>query len=132
MKRIALMTVFTLIVALAGLWFLQGAASAQSAPALRHVVLFKFKAEAKPEDIQKVENAFRDLPKKINLIQSFEWGTNVSPEKLDQGLTHCFFLTFKSEADRNAYLIHPAHKEFGAMLGPYLDKVVVLDYWTKS
>jgi hypothetical protein len=40
-----------------------------------------------------------------------------------------FFLTFTSEADRAVYLPHPAHKAFGAVLGPYLDKVLVLDYW---
>ncbi len=50
---------------------------------------------------------------------------------MDQGFTHCFFLTFKNEADRDAYLPHPAHKEFGALLGPVLDKVLVIDYWTK-
>jgi hypothetical protein len=53
-------------------------------------------------------------------------------ENLQQGFTHCFFVTFRSEADRAKYLPHPAHKEFGRMLGPYLDKVIVVDYWTKQ
>ena len=97
---------------------------------LRHVVLFKFKDSATPEQIKEVENAFRALPGKIPVIHSFEWGTNNSPENLAQGFTHCFFLTFLSEADRAAYLPHPAHKEFGKLLGPYLDKVCVVDYWT--
>jgi hypothetical protein len=57
---------------------------------------------------------------------------NNSPENLNQGLTHCFFLSFESERDRDAYLPHPAHKEFGKLLGPYLDKVVVVDYWVKD
>ena len=87
---------------------------------------------ATPEQVKGVEDAFRNLPKEIDVIQDFEWGTNVSPEGLDQGFTHCFFLTFKTEADRDAYLPHPAHKAFGKALGPYLDKVCVVDYWTKK
>lgn len=99
---------------------------------LRHVVVFKFKDDASPEDVKKVEDAFRALPSKIKEIKGFEWGTNNSPENLAQGFTHCFFLSFKSEADRAAYLPHPAHKAFGDVLKPYLDKVLVIDYWTKD
>jgi hypothetical protein len=98
---------------------------------LRHVVLFKFKDGTTEEDIQKVVDAFTALPSKIDVIKSIEWGTNNSPEGLDQGFTHCFFLTFASEADRDIYLPHPDHKAFGAVLGPHLDKVLVVDYWTK-
>jgi len=79
-----------------------------------------------------VEDAFRALPSKIPVIHSLEWGTNMSPEKLDQGFTHCFFLTFKAPADRDAYLPHPAHKAFGKVLRPYLDKVLVIDYVAKQ
>ena len=99
---------------------------------LRHVVLFKFKDDAKPEQVKQVEDAFRKLPSQIKEIKDFEWGTNNSPENLNQGLTHCFFLSFESERDRDIYLPHPAHKEFGSLLKPYLDKVVVVDYWVKD
>ncbi|WP_113924425.1 Dabb family protein [Cognataquiflexum aquatile] len=99
--------------------------------ALRHVVLFKFKDGTAEADIQKVVDAFTALPSKIDVIKSIEWGTNNSPEGLDQGFTHCFFLTFASEADRDIYLPHPDHKAFGAVLGPHFDKVLVVDYWTK-
>jgi Stress responsive A/B Barrel Domain len=98
---------------------------------LRHVVLFKFKDSATPAQIKQVEDAFRALPTRIKLIKDFEWGTNVSPENLAQGYTHCFFLTFGSDKDRDAYLVDPAHKAFGALLTPYLDKVLVVDYWAK-
>jgi hypothetical protein len=99
---------------------------------LRHVVLFKFKDTATPGQVKEVEDAFRALPSKISVIKGFEWGTNVSPENLNQGFTHCFFLTFSSAADRDAYLVHPAHKEFGKLLGPYLDKVTVVDFWSQD
>jgi hypothetical protein len=98
---------------------------------LRHVVLFKFKKEATQKAIKNIENAFIALPSKIEAIKDFEWGLNNSPEGLSKGLTHCFFVTFNSEEDRTAYLPHPAHKAFVALLDPHLDDVLVLDYWAK-
>lgn len=106
-------------------------ATAQNKPAkmLRHVVLFKFKDDATAEQVKKVEDAFRQLPSQIKEIKAFEWGTNNSPENLNQGFTHCFFVSFSSEKDREVYLPHPKHKAFVAVLEPVLDKVLVIDYW---
>lgn len=98
---------------------------------LRHVVLFKFKEGTSATDIAKVEDAFTALPSKISQIVGYEWGLNNSPEGLEKGFTHCFFLTFNSEEDRAIYLPHPDHKAFGEVLGPHLNDVLVLDYWTK-
>lgn len=98
---------------------------------LRHVVLLKFQDESSEEDIKKVEEAFIALADKIPLIKDFEWGTNNSPEGLDKGLTHCFFVTFESEADRDAYLPHPEHQAFVEVLKPHLADVTVVDYWAK-
>ena len=98
---------------------------------LRHVVLFKFKDGTSAEAVKKVEEAFSALPSKISQIKNYEWGLNNSPEGLEKGFTHCFFLTFNSEDDRAIYLPHPDHKAFGEVLGPHLDDVLVVDYWTK-
>ncbi len=98
---------------------------------LRHVVLFSFKEDADPDAIKKVEEAFLALPSRIPEIRDFEWGLNNSPEGLNKGFTHCFFLTFNSEADRDIYLPHPDHKAFGQLLGDVLKDVLVVDYWTK-
>ena len=105
--------------------------AAEDAP-YRHVVLFKFKDDASKEDVKKVEKAFAALKDKIDLIQDFEWGTNVSPEGLDNDFTHCFFVTFKNIEDLKAYLPHPDHKEFVSILKPHLDKVLVVDYVAKK
>ena len=99
---------------------------------LRHVVLFKFKAHTSKEKIKEIEKAFSDLPSKISQIKGYEWGLNNSPEGLNKGLTHCFFLSFESEEDRAIYLPHPDHKAFGQLLTPHLDDAVVVDYWTNS
>lgn len=107
------------------------AQTSQAHKLLRHVVLFKFKDNATTEDIKKVEEAFVALKEKIGLIKSIEWGINNSPEKLNQGLTHAFFVTFSSEKDRDAYLVHPDHEAFKKIAGPVIDKVTVIDYWVK-
>ena len=99
---------------------------------LRHVVIFKFKEGASQGEITEIEEAFKALPSKIPQIVSLEWGLNNSPEGLNKGFTHCFFLTFKSEADRAVYLPHPDHKAFGKLLGPVLDDVMVIDYWSRE
>src|SRR5680860_238522 len=83
---------------------------------LRHVVLLKFKEEATPEDIARVEEAFGALQDKIPEIKGYEWGINNSPEGLNKGFTHCFLVTFESEADREVYLPHPDHKAFVEVL----------------
>ena len=107
-------------------------ASSSKTARLRHVVAFKFKPTATADQIKQVEDAFRDLKKKIPQIAAYEWGTNNSPENKNRGCTHGFILTFNSEKDRDAYLPHPAHKEFGKLVGPLLDDVFVIDFWAKE
>lgn len=104
---------------------------AATAPVLRHVVLFKFKDETTAEQVQQIEQAFCALPGKMDAIENFEWGTDVSVENRQQGFTHCFVVTFRDETARAEYLPHPAHKAFGKLLGPHLDEVLVIDYWTR-
>ncbi len=100
-------------------------------PSLRHVVLFAFKEQAGQEAVDAVVADFGRLPAEIPVIAAYEWGTNVSPEGLNQGFTHCFTLTFASDADRDAYLVHPAHQRFVGTLGSCLERSLVVDYWTQ-
>lgn len=97
---------------------------------LRHVVLFKFKAEVTPEQVKEVVDAFRALPSKIDAILDFEFGTDVSVEGKAEGLTHGFLVTFRDERGREIYLPHPAHQEFVKLVGPRIEKVLVFDYWS--
>ena len=106
-------------------------AQQKAAPLLRHVVLFSFKKTATEENIQTVEHAFAQLPTTIKLIKDFEWGINNSPEKLTDGLTHCFFVTFNTEKDRDDYLTHINHLAFVKIAQPFIEKAVVIDYWVK-
>jgi hypothetical protein len=108
------------------------AATAETPKELRHLVILKLKADATPEQIKNVEDAFRDLKNKIPQVISLEWGTNVSTEQRNKGFTHCFLLSFKNEDDLKTYIAHPAHKAFGSVLKPVKDDVFVLDFWSQK
>jgi Stress responsive A/B Barrel Domain len=100
---------------------------------LRHVVLFKFKDGVSADSLRGMEMAFKGLANQIKEVKKLEFGLNNSPENLNQGFTHCFTVTFNSEADRAIYLPHPAHKAFvDNHLKAILDKVCVVDYWAES
>ena len=95
----------------------------------RHVVLFKFREHTNEKTLQSIENAFGELAAKLPFVTGFEWGRNSSPEKLDRGFTHCFIVSFREEADRDAYLPHPDHQAFCRQyLDPNLEEVCVVDF----
>jgi hypothetical protein len=95
---------------------------------IRHVVLLRFKPETAPHTVREIEQAFAALKHTLPLVQDLEWGPNTSPEGLDKGYTHCFFVTFANAADRDAYLPHPLHQAFVERLKPWLADVLVIDY----
>ncbi|HEY8750958.1 MAG TPA: Dabb family protein [Tepidisphaeraceae bacterium] len=109
-----------------------GTAAGAGKKELNHVVLIKFKPAATPEQIKKVEDAFAALREKVPGVTSLRYGTNVSPENKNKGYTHVFILTFATEKDRDGYLIHPAHKAFGGILGQVMDDVLVVDFWSQD
>ena len=97
----------------------------------RHFVCFKFKKDTPAAEIARIEKEFVALARKIDTVKGFEWGHNVSPEKLDKGFTHAFLVTFKDKAGLDTYLPHPAHEAFVEGLKPHLDDVLVIDYVAK-
>jgi Stress responsive A/B Barrel Domain len=129
-----LLSLLTLIMALN---VATSAAGADAAKPIRkgklvHVVAFKFKPTATQAEIDRLVSAFGALPNTIKQIGTYEWGTNVSPEQHDKGFTHCFVLSFKSDKNRDEYLVHPDHKAFGKLVGPVVADVFVVDYWAKK
>ena len=99
---------------------------------LRHVVLFGFKDGTTEADIDEIVRRFAALADSVPDIQAFEWGVNNSPEGINRGHTHCFVLTFASEAARDAYLPHPDHEAFGAFVSERIENVLVVDFWAQT
>jgi hypothetical protein len=129
MKRLLIVMTVALVACLAGSTLRANAVEKKEPmKELRHIVMFKFSSE---DAATEVSAAFLNLKKDIDLIKGFEWGTNVSKEKLDKGLTHAFTLTFHSQEDLDAYIVHPAHKAFASSLGDKVSDVCVFDYWAQ-
>ncbi|MDQ4139322.1 MAG: Dabb family protein [Bacteroidota bacterium] len=117
------------VVALSAIFFLSAALIAKKEQ-VRHVVVFKFKPSATPEQIAQVTQELGALKSKIPGIVAFEHGVNDSPEKKNLGFTHVYLLTFENAAARDTYLPHPEHKKFGQLLGKLgiMEDVFVVDY----
>lgn len=98
---------------------------------LKHLVLYKFKEDQSPAQVQEVIDTFAGLVKKVDSIVALEHGANVSKEGKSEGLTHGFCVTFKDEAGLAAYLKHPAHDHYVSVVKDRREKVVVFDYWTE-
>jgi hypothetical protein len=98
-------------------------------PMLRHFVAFEFKSTTSAADVDKVIASFRELQKTVPQVQSIESGVNISPEHLNKGLTHAFFVTFANEKDRDIYLTHPEHEKFKVLIKPLVADVLVMDFW---
>ncbi len=107
-----------------------GVYASQQRQLLRHVVLFKFKADVTEAQIDEVVDAFAHLPGRIDTIVDFDWGTDVSVEGKSAGFTHGFVVSFRDAAGRDAYLPHPAHQEFVAIVKDRLEDVLVFDFFT--
>lgn len=96
---------------------------------LRHVVLFAWNEEADEAKVDELVGLFEALGDKLDFVDDFEYGEDVSVEKIHRGFTHAFILTFKNESDRNRYLLDKDHKAFGRSIKPYMKQVLVVDYY---
>ncbi len=95
---------------------------------VNHIVLFKFKPEVTPQEIENIFNEVLEMTESIPGIENYSAGTNTSPEGLSQGYTHGLTMTFTDAAARDAYLPHPEHERIRALLLPEVEGVAVFDY----
>lgn len=99
---------------------------------LKHQVNLKYKSDATELQVREAEKAFVDLQQEIPEIKALEWGLNDSTEGHSDGFTHSFTLTFANEHGREIYLFHKAHLDLVEKVGPILEGVFVMDYWTEA
>ncbi|WP_176085969.1 Dabb family protein [Martelella sp. HB161492] len=81
-----------------------------------HCVFIRFRPEidrtAKADIYHEIEMLGPLVPGMVEV----KAGENVSPEGLHCGYDDGFIVTFEDAAARDAYLVHPAHKEVGAKI----------------
>ena len=111
---------------------------------VRHMVMFQYKKNSTGAQRAEVTARFLHLaqdsrrPDGKSVVTSIETGLQISGEGTDEGLQQAFFVTFRSEGDRNYYVgkpvitdpafFDPAHEAFKEFAKPYLEKVVTFDY----
>ncbi|KAI0889180.1 stress responsive A/B barrel domain protein [Annulohypoxylon maeteangense] len=104
--------------------------------AVKHLVLFQFKASASAEVVK--ESSLRMLglkegcihpTSKKQYIKSLTGGKDNSHEGAQHGITHAFVAEFESLEDRDYYVnTDPFHQKFKAFAGPFIEKVIVVDF----
>ena len=100
---------------------------------LRHMVMMKFADHVDATAIASIRDELESLQSLMGGISGFTWRENISPEdRVVHGLRHLFWFDFDTEADRDAYLVHPAHQATGARLVSLCDGgadgIVVCDF----
>ena len=100
--------------------------AADEGQVLRHAVFFKFKESSSESDVDEVVKAA--ATRKIDSIVDFEWVSAPVAKTSVVDLPTVFCSPSRMKRPKK-YLPHPEHKAFGAMLGPHLEDVFVIDYW---
>jgi hypothetical protein len=94
---------------------------------LHHIVLFNFKDNA-PIDV--IESSLYELFGSIKGVNDLSFNRNVSSRNLDKGYKHSFYMTFKSEFDRDSiFYPHPNYKKMGGVIGQHIEEYLIYDYW---
>lgn len=93
---------------------------------IRHIVFFKFKADATEAQILDLEEGLKGLPALIPEIRGFEVGRDVlrSERSFDLGLVS----TFDDLDALQRYQVHPDHQVVVAKVRQIAEKVVAVDY----
>lgn len=102
---------------------------------VQHNVLFEFKEEVSPEQINDLFGAICELKtqRKIPGILSISYGPHNSPEGLNQGFNYGLAIRFESIEARDTYIPHPEHKKVVDRLLPLLkngiNSVIAVDWY---
>jgi len=88
---------------------------------IRHCVFVKFRSDISDADKQAIYGQLNDLRDVIPGISAASFGPNISPEGKTRGFEDGFTMDFADQSVRDAYLIHPQHREAGQALVSLLD-----------
>ncbi|KAF2431000.1 hypothetical protein EJ08DRAFT_649313 [Tothia fuscella] len=103
---------------------------------ITHIVLFKFKSSASPEDVDNICQKMLALKdhcihptNRQPYIKSASGGIDNSPEGVQNGITHAFVMEFENAEVRDYYVDKdPVHDEFKKLAGKVLEKAQVIDF----
>ncbi|KAJ8597235.1 hypothetical protein M405DRAFT_804263 [Rhizopogon salebrosus TDB-379] len=94
---------------------------------IHHIVLYKFKPEATPEQRQSVRNSVKALPSQIPSIQNLIIGETVF-NHLGHGYDEGVVFLFENLHKLNEYRPHKAYTDCQASSAPYIeDKLIFVE-----
>ncbi len=94
---------------------------------VEHLVLFKIKPEATPEQLDGMLAGLKRLPEQIDGILELTVGRNFSDRS--QGHDIGLLVRFRDRAALETYLPHPAHRACVENdVRPVMESVIVVDY----
>ncbi|MBE0597764.1 MAG: Dabb family protein [Desulfuromonadales bacterium] len=93
---------------------------------LRHVVFFKFKAEASEAEIADLTRQLQQLPGRITEIRSFEVGRDLV--RSERSFDLALISTFDDLAALQRYQVHPEHLPVVATVKQLCAGVAAVDF----
>jgi hypothetical protein len=94
---------------------------------IKHIVCFKFKDDARPEDRQATLDALNGLAPQIPWVRNWSLGKNFSPR--DQTFEYALECDFLDASELERYLDHPEHVRVAReYLGPFWARRAIVDY----
>ncbi|KAI1804319.1 stress responsive A/B barrel domain protein [Daldinia bambusicola] len=104
--------------------------------AVKHLVLFAFKADAGAEIVKEGTSRMLSLKEgcihptsQRPYIKALTGGKDNSIEGAQDGITYAFVVEFESIEDRNYYVNKDQyHAKFKSDMVPYLEKLIIVDY----
>jgi len=93
---------------------------------LNHVVLLKFKADVKDEDIQALEDLLEELPNKITEILVYEFGRNtITSEK---AYDFALVSLFANPESLERYQVHAEHRVVLDLIKRICENIATVDF----
>jgi len=83
---------------------------------IHHCVFFKFRGAVPAEERQGIYDQLGDLQDKIDGLESYLYGSNVSFEGMMRGFEAGFIMRFRDRDAHKLYHDHAAHKKAGQRL----------------
>ena len=93
---------------------------------IKHVVMLKFKKDAREAGISELENKMGALPGEIPEIMTFEFGRDVI--RSERSYDFALVSVFEDIESVKRYQIHPRHQEVLKILKDLCESVIVADF----
>jgi hypothetical protein len=95
---------------------------------VKHIVLLKFKDGITEEQIDSFFDEVLDISETATGVEDYVSGTNCSLEKLNQGFTHGFVMTFTDAPIRDAFIASEEHSRYKKLVESIVETTTVFDF----